>query len=183
VIVGLLSHRDFIDPSGDMRLVGEVRNETEFSLDRISVRVMFYNPWGTVSRIVTGPALVDLIRPGQTAPFALSFSEPVGWERYAVRVTAKPAWREPTAELEIAEYHTFGLETGIFHVAGTVVNVGGRTVERARVVVTLYDPWGTVVNARFAHTDRLPVGGEATFDCAFVYYELAEKVAVQVEPD
>lgn len=84
--------------------------------------------------------------------------------------------------LEVTEYTTLGLEIGIFHVAGTVTNTGDRTVERARVVVTLYDPWGTVLSAGFACTDRIPSGGKAAFDCRFVNYELVGAVAVQVEP-
>jgi len=181
--MGLLSHRDFIDPLGDMRVVGEVRNETESNLDHISIRIMFYNRWGTVIRVVTGAALMDVLGPRQMTPFTLTLSEPRGWEHYAIRVTAEPTWRELPSGLEIAEYRTFGLETGILHVAGTVVNTGERTVQRAKVVVALYDPWGTVVNAGFAYADRIPAGGKATFDCSFVYYELVETVAVQVEPD
>lgn len=49
-------------------------------------------------------------------------------------------------------------------------------------MVTLYDPWGTVLNAGFACTDPIPSGGKAAFDCRFVNYELVEAVAVQVEP-
>ena len=60
---------------------------------------------------------------------------------------------------------------------------GARTIQRAQVVVTLYDPWGTVVNAGFAYTESLSPGGEAAFDCQFAEYTLMESVAVQAEPD
>jgi hypothetical protein len=183
VVMGLLSHSDFVDPLGDIHVVGEVRNETDTNLDHISVRVMFYNHWGTVSKIVDGPALMDVIGPRQLTPFGLTFPEPVAWESYTIRVTAQPTKREPVTALQIAEHRTYGAETGILHVAGTVVNDGEQTVQRAQVVVTLYDPWGTVVNAGFAYTEAISPGEEAAFDCQFAEYALMETVAVQVEAD
>ena len=166
-----------------MHVVGEVRNETESNLDHIYVRVLFYNRWGTMIRVITGRALISVIGPRQLTPFALSFPEPGGWVSYAIRATAEPTRRKLSTALEITGYQTSGLETGIFHVSGTVHNSSTQPVDRAKVVVTLYDPWGTVVNAGSAHTDRIPAGGEASFDRRFAYYELVETVAVQVEPD
>jgi len=183
VVMGLLSHSDFVDLLGDMHVVGEVRNETDTNLDHISVRVMFYNHWGTVSKIVDGPALMDVIGPRQLTPFALAFPEPAAWESYTIRVTAQSTEREPATALQIAEYRTYGAETGILHVAGTVLNEGEQTVRRAQVVVTLYDPWGTVVNVGFAYTEAISPGKEAAFDCQFAEYALIETVAVQVELD
>jgi hypothetical protein len=183
VVMGLLSHSDYVDLLGDMHVVGEVRNETDTNLDHISVRVMFYNRWGTVAQVIDGPALMDVIGPRQVTPFALAFAEPAAWDSYTIRVTAQPTEREPETTLRIAEHDTYGVETGILHVAGTVVNEGERTVRRAHVVVTLYDPWGTVVNAGFAYTQAISPGGEAAFDCQFAEYALMETVAVQVEPD
>jgi hypothetical protein len=181
--MGLLSHQDYIDLLGDIRIVGEARNETGAHLEQISARIMFYNRWGTVMRILNVPALLEAVAPGQSVPFALSLPEPVGWERYTVRVTAQQALRDIPTGLEIAGYHMEGLDTGILHVKGIVVNRGDRTVERARVVVTLHDPWDTVVNAGFTYTEHIPAGGEAAFDCQFVDYDLVESVAVQVEAE
>ncbi len=182
VVMGLLSHRDFIDPLGDMHVVGEVRNETEDNLDNVLVRVMFYNRWGGIMRTITAPALGDVVAPKEQVPFALSFPEPRGWDRYTIRVTARPTMRQPSAYLSVVEYHTYGLDTGILHVVGRVVNRGERSIPAARVVVTLYDPWGNVVNAGFAYTEHIPPGGEAEFDCSFTTYELVDSVAVRVEP-
>ena len=183
VVMGLLSHSDFVDVVGDVHVVGEVRNETEGNLDRISVRIMFYNQWGTVSKIVDGPALMDVLGPRQVTPFVLAFPKPLAWESFTIRVTAQPSADEPVTSLRVTEYSTAGIETGILHVTGTVANEGDKTIQRAQVVVTLYDPWGTVVNAGFANTDPLSPGGEATFDCQFTEYTLMETIAVQVEPD
>jgi len=60
VVLGLLSDHDFIDPLGDIHVVGEVRNETGSNLDRISVRIMFCNRWDAVSRFTKGSALMDV---------------------------------------------------------------------------------------------------------------------------
>ncbi len=183
VVMGLLSHRDFIGLAGDMHIVGQVRNETAANLDHISVRILFYNRWGTVMRIVDGPALLDVIGPQQTTPFALVFANEWGWDHYTIRVTAQPTLRKLPIGLIVVEYRTFGFQSGILHVAGRIRNDGDQAVERAQVVVTLYDPWGTVVNAGFAYTGRIPAGQEAEFDCQFGEYDLTETVDVQVEPD
>jgi hypothetical protein len=182
VVLGLLSHQDYIDLSGELRIVGEARNESSANLDHVSARIMFYNRWGTVMRIVHVPALLDVVDPGQLVPFVVSLAEPAGWERYTVRVTAQQTLRQTASGLQIAAHQTEGLHSGILHVTGTVANRGDGAMPRAKVVVTLYDPWGTVVNAGYAYTERIPAGGEAAFDCQFVDYELVEEVAVQVEP-
>jgi len=181
--MGLLSYREFIGVSGDMYVVGEARNETAHNLDHVSARIMFYNRWGTVMRIVEGPALIDVVGPQQLAPLALSFREPPGWDRYTIRVTARPTLRPLPAGLNVLAYQAWGFQSGIFHVTGRVRNDGERAVERTRVIVTLYDPWGTVVNVGLDYTNGIPPGQEAGFDCQFTDYELAETVAVQVEPD
>jgi hypothetical protein len=181
--MGLLSHRDFIGLSGNMHVVGQVRNETGDNLDHISVRVMFYNRWGTVMRIIDGPALMDVIGPQQLTPFSLSFPIPSGWDRYTIRVTAEPTLRKLPEGLTVVDYQTSGWQTGILHVTGRVRNDGNQAVDRAQVVVTLFDPWGTIVNAGFSYTDRILAGQEEEFDCQFAEYELVESVTVQVEPD
>ncbi|MBN1935341.1 MAG: fibronectin type III domain-containing protein [Anaerolineae bacterium] len=183
VVMGLLSYHDFVGLSGDMHIVGEVRNETGGNLDHIAVRVMFYNRWGTVMRVVQGPALMDVIGPQQIAPFALITANEWGWERYTIRVTAQPTLRKLPKGLIVVEYRAAGFQSGILHVTGTVRNDGDATVNRAQVVVTLYDPWGTVVNAGFCYTPRILPGTEAPFDCQFGEYDLAEEISVQVEPD
>ena len=183
MIMGLLSYRDFIGLSGNMHVVGQVRNETDGNLDHVSVRLMFYNRWGTMMRIVDGPALLDVIGPQQLTPFSLSFPIPSGWDRYTIRVTAVPTLRKLPEGLIVVEYHTSGLQSGILHVTGRVRNDGTQVVDRAQVVVTLLDPWGTIVNAGFSYTDRIPAGQEGEFDCQFAEYELVESVIVQVEPD
>ncbi len=183
VIMGLLSYRTFIGLSGDLHIVGEARNETGGNLDRITVRVIFYNRWGTVMRIVEGLALMDVVGPQQTTPFALIAANEWGLERYTIRVTAQPTLRKLPKGLIVVEYRASGFQSGILHVTGTVRNDGDETVNRAQVVVTLYDPWGTVVNAGFCYTPRLLPGTEAGFDCQFGEYDLTESIAVQVEPD
>gem|GEM_PF-6619292 len=183
VVLGLLSYHDFIGRSGNLHIVGEARNETAGNLDHITVRVVFYNRWGTVMRVVEGPALMDVIGPQQITPFALIMPNEWGWQRYTIRVTAQPTLRRLPKGLIVVEYQVTGFQTGILHVTGKVRNDGEEAVNRAQVVVTLYDPWGTVVNAGFCYTPRIPAGTEAEFDCQFGEYDLAETVAVQVEPD
>ncbi len=181
VIMGLLSQRSFIDVLGDLYIVGEARNETNSNVDHVVVRAMFYNRWGTVIHIISTPALLDVVGPQQLTPFVLRGPARKDWEYYTVRVTAEPTLRRLTAGLAVVEYHTFGIQSGFYHVAGRVRNDGEQAIERVRVVVTLYDPWGTVVNAGYVYTDRVSAGGEATFDCQFTYYELVESIAIQVE--
>lgn len=183
VVLGLLSYHDFVGLSGDLHIVGEARNETTGNVDHITVRVVFYNRWGTVMRVVEGPALMDVIGPQQITPFALIAPNEWGWQRYTIRVTAQPTLRKLPKGLIVVKYQATGFQTGILHVTGTVRNDGEDAVNRAQVVVTLYDPWGTVVNAGFCYTPRIPAGAEAEFDCQFGEYDLATSVAVQVEPD
>jgi hypothetical protein len=183
VVMGLLSHRDFIGLSGNMHVVGQVRNETKGNLDRVSVRVMFYNQWGTVMEIIDGPALMDVIGPQQLTPFSLSFPMSGGWERYTIRVTARPTLRTLPEGIIVTEQQLTGLQSGILHVTGRVRNDGQQGVDRVQVVVTLLDPWGTIVNAGFCYTERIPAGQEGAFDCQFAEYELVESAVVQVELD
>jgi hypothetical protein len=73
-------------------------------------------------------------------------------------------------------------ENGLYRVVGTLKNDGLTTAYYVSVVVSLYDSFGKISNAGFAHANpsRIPPGTAASFDCPFEHFPYLAEHVVQV---
>ena len=174
VVLGLLSSNDFIDDvDGKTKIIGEVRNDNSVAVSDAVVTISFYGAEGQIGRELSAPAIQSALGPGERSPFELTTLAPAGAENYSLRSTANPSTSPmETSQLQVVNTRRFEDSTGFFHVSGTVKNAGKRKVNHPRVVVTLYDRRGRVINVGFAYPEpsTLPSLGEGEFDVAFTYY-------------
>jgi hypothetical protein len=182
VVLGLMGTNDYTDDLGSLHIVGEVHNDMIYNVDQIRVRITFYDGAGGVLETITAPALLDLMVPGQAAPFVIVWENPGEWRRYSVRATARRTTERPPEGLTVLHSYARLDDAGLYHVVGTIRNDGLTTANYMRAVVTLYDSFGKVSNAGFAHTEpsRIPPGNIASFDCAFEYFPYQAEHLVQI---
>lgn len=182
VILGLMGTNDYTDDLGSLHIVGEVHNDMIHNVDQIRARITFYDGTGGVLETITAPALLDLMVPGQAAPFVIVWDNPGEWRRYSVRATARRTTERPAEGLTVLHSYARLDEAGLYHVVGTIRNDGLTTANYMRAVVTLYDSFGKVSNAGFAHTEpsRIPPGTIASFDCPFEYFPYQAEHLVQI---
>jgi hypothetical protein len=182
VILGLMGTNDYVDDLGTLHIVGEVHNDMAHNVDQIRVHLTFYDDAGGVLEAITGSALLDLMGPGQRAPFVIVWENPGDWKRYSLRATARATTERPSEGITVLHSYARMDEVGLYHVVGTIRNDGLTTEDYMRAVVSLYDSFGKISNAGFAFTEpsRIPPGTIASFDCPFDYYPYQAEHVVQI---
>jgi hypothetical protein len=174
IILGLLSAADYADDvENTLTIVGEVRNDSHLDVGQAIVTATFYDTDGQVIGEVSGSTLLQTLAPGIRSPFMISLPHPAGLANYSLRATGRPIPLTTTPpELNVVNTRRFEDAAGFYHVAGVVENQSRQRVEQARVIVTLYDRGGRVINVAFAYPQpsSLSPRDRADFDVTFVYY-------------
>jgi hypothetical protein len=182
VILGLMGTNDYLDDLGNLHVVGEVHNDMPHNVDQIRVRITFYDEGGNVLEETTSSTLLDLLTPGQRAPFVIFWEDPGDWKRYSLRATGRATTDRPEEGLIVVHSYARLDDVGLYHVVGTIRNDGTATTYYVKVVVSLYDPLGKVSNASFTYIEpsRIAPGMTASFDCSFEYYPYRADHLVQI---
>ncbi len=174
IILGMLSATDYADEvDGTLTIVGEVRNDSALDVGETAVIATFYGADGQVIGEVGGPTLLSTLTPGIRSPFILTLQRPAGVANYSLRATGRPVTLAAVdGELVVVNTRRFEDTAGFYHIAGVVQNRETQKVEQARVIVTLYDRGGRVINVGFAYPQpaALAPGDRADFDVTFTYY-------------
>lgn len=174
IILGLLSAADYGNDVDDtLTIVGEVRNDSHLDVGHTTVTAIFYGAEDQVVGEVSGPTMLRTLVPGMRSPFIMTLPRPAGVANYSLRATGRPITLTDTnAKLTVVTTRRFEDTSGFYHVAGVIENQGDRRAEQARVIVTLYDRAGRVVNVGFAYPQpsSLSPGARADFDVTFTYY-------------
>ena len=174
IILGMLSATDYADEvDGTLTIVGEVRNDSALDVGETAVTATFYGADGQVIGEVGGPTLLPALTPGIRSPFILTLPRPAGVANYSLRATGRPVTLATDGgELVVVNTRRFEDTAGFYHIAGVVQNRETQKVEQARIIVTLYDRGGRVINVGFAYPQpsALAPGDRADFDVTFTYY-------------
>lgn len=174
VILGLLSSTDYTsEVDNTLTIVGEVRNDSHLDVGETAVAATLYGNDGQPIDEVTGATLLSALTPGVRSPFAITVPDPSRVANYSLRATGRPITLVAgDGQLTVITTRRFEDPAGFYHVAGVVENPGDGHVEQARVIVTLYDRGGRVVNVGFAYPQppSMSAGERADFDVAFTYY-------------
>jgi hypothetical protein len=186
VILGMLSVTDYADDvDGTLTIVGEVRNDSPLDVGETTVTATFYGADGQEIGEISGSTLLQALAPGVRSPFIITLPRPAGVANYSLRATGRPVTPATTdGELVVVNTRRFEDTTGFYHVAGVIENRGARRIEQVRVIVTLYDRGGRVVNVGFAYPQpsALSPRDRADFDVAFTYYpKVFSHAAIAVE--
>ena len=174
IILGMLSATDYADEvDGTLTIVGEVRNDSALDVGETAIIATFYGADGQVIGEVGGPTLLATLTPGIRSPFILTLPRPAGVANYSLRATGRPVTLAAAdGGLVVVNTRRFEDTTGFYHIAGVVQNRETQRVEQARVIVTLYDRGGRVINVGFGYPQpsALAPGDRADFDVTFTYY-------------
>lgn len=155
-------------PLGGLWCFGEVNNTTGVDLEQAAVTVSLLDANGKVLAQAQEQAQVELIGPGDRAPFALRFTAPpVSFASYlagpwlGIRGYVGTYYRD----LEIRNTVGAGERYAAYTVSGVVANTGPEDAIGVVVTVTLYDALGRVIGTRRGPPEHNVIlrGGETTF--------------------
>lgn len=153
---------------GGLWLLGEVQNPGAESLEQVRVGVTLLDESGQQIGQAEGLVALDLVEPGQRAPFAITFGEAQGrFAQYRVYIAhAVPAYLGSYyRDLEVNNLQSDGERYASYTVTGVVKNTGPEESVEVQVVLTAYDPLGRVVAMRKVTPEYnvVPLGGETPF--------------------
>jgi LysM repeat protein len=154
---------------GGLWSMGEIRNTSGMDLEQAAVSVMLLDSQGKPLAEETVPVQVDLIGPGEFAPFAVRFREPPReFSTYLVTpVTGIPGYTGAYyRDLAAVDTAGQGERYSTYTVSGDVSNVGPEDAVDVVVTATIYDALGRVIGTRRAAPEHnvIPRGGRTKFE-------------------
>ncbi len=166
---------------GDLEFFGEVQNTGQTDASDVKVTVTLLNADGTVVSTDTGSALLALLRPGESAPFRVSFfRDPGPFAKFEAVVQAELASTYVQSSIhttfEVTRERVRESDKGALSIVCEAVNTGALPAELIEAVVTAYGAGGQVVGvgSNFAEQSSVLPGGLATFS---VDLDVVEPVA------
>lgn len=185
LLLGLISDASFTDEFNILSVVGEVRNDSNLDVGDITIVVTFYDAAGSFISETSGHTMLKTLVPGARSPFLLNLSSPPGMSNYSIKAVGRPVPPQLNPQISVIKSSKFEDEIGFYHVTGVIKNTGSVIVSRAKVIVTLYNRGGGVVNVNFAYPvpAQLKPGDTASFDVAFTYFPKVLNNAIVVVND
>ncbi len=172
LLLGLMSDTSYTDAFNTLNVMGEVRNDSNVDVGDLAVTVSFYNAAGSFINEATTRTMVKNLAPGERAPFILSLPRPAEMSNYSIKAVGRPVPTQLGPQIAVINSTAYEDDTGFYHVRGAVQNKGSVAVSRPKVVVTLYNRGGGIVNVGFTYPvpARLEPTQRATFDVVFTYF-------------
>jgi len=178
-VIGFNGYLAWTDRSGVFHLTGEAVNTTPYPLEAVRLSGVLFDAQGR--RLAEQPDIlsVDVLRPGQGAPFDLRFEG--GQPAAAVRYELQAAGREADYALrasygpenfavanDTAEYSA----QGHLVVQGELANIGPSIAEAVKVVVAIWDGEGHVVGAETVFVSKSQLVPQEATSFEVPFYEL-----------
>ena len=163
----MLSHSAYVDTTGFLHVVGEVRNNQPKEVVKVQVTVKLLDLRGSVLASASTFAYGSALNPGTTSPFEVLFLSELfaGIPNYRLESVWEKTEEVFKAQIQIEDSAIQRVSDGLSLVTGTVRNVGVDIVEPGVVIGSLYDEAGTIVAAALGLVDAalLAPGESATF--------------------
>lgn len=154
-------------PLGEVSALGEVHNVSGTDLERVLVQITLFDGQDRPLSSASAYSALDVLAPGQRAPFVLHFPEVSRFATYQAEVlSAVPAYLGSIhRDLEPRGVAGEALPRSPLRLTGRIMNVGPEEAVGVVVVATAYDPLGRVVGMRSAVPQHNVVarGGETGF--------------------
>jgi hypothetical protein len=164
--------------AGGFVIVGQVINNTHIPLEFVRVQAQLYDAQDNVLGLQDVFVSSDRMAPGQTAPFALIFTEglPPGTVRYDLDASAQ--FSDPGQEnfygpenFGVASQSGFD-QSGALVINGQVRNEGSQTAILVKVIVTILDSQGKVVGTATTLVDQQQLGTSETSGFLLTFNEI-----------
>jgi len=165
----LPNHSSFIFGGGSfLRIVGEVKNETNSSIQHIHVSVRVLNGQQVVETSST-PVTLDVLTAGDKTCFNVVLGKPTAWTSYQIDVVDYQAASNPPPNLALFDIISSRYPIDTYRVIGRAQNGSDATVNLVEPIATLYNAAGTVLDCSYidVNTVDLAPGQVSSFGMLF----------------
>jgi hypothetical protein len=129
-------------------LVGEVRNDTATNVNSVIVEATYLDELNNVLGSASASSEHQALIPGQISPFLIFGAYPTGLFTYTLTVSASPTEAVPVPPLSVLSMRELPVAPHGLSLVGEVSNTLAITVTNAKLIVTLYDALGQVINVQ-----------------------------------
>lgn len=147
------------DSIGSLWFVGELENTGDVDLASVEVIVSLKSGDGTLAAVDSSYAGLDVVYPGEVAPFSVLFflETPTEWADYEINIQTEAAssfdYATSYRDLEIVDSSGKAGEFAAYQIVGQIQNTGEQDAEFVEITVTLYDAGGNVVGVDSSYTE------------------------------
>ncbi|MEO9295918.1 MAG: FxLYD domain-containing protein [Nitrososphaera sp.] len=150
--VAVLATGKYVDEQGDTILAGEIQNVSNQTLSMVAVNILFFDK-NAVFREDQVYTTMAALTPGGTSGFSLPLRQDLLDKEYSVRITSFDTIDPPEKVLRLAVEPRAG-QDGYGEVVGSVTNNSSdRNATQVKIVCTIYDAGGMLVDSIFGYTD------------------------------
>ena len=178
-VIGFNGYMAWTDQDGVFHLTGEAINTTPNPLEAIRLSGVLYDAQGR--RLAEQPDIltVDVLGPGQGAPFDLRFEggKPTTAVRYELNVAAREA--DSYALQNFYGPDNFAVANdeadyvgGTLVVRGDLANIGPRVAQRVKVIVAIWDDQGHVVAAETLFVNKTQLVPQEAVQFEVPFYQI-----------
>jgi hypothetical protein len=155
----LILSSSVITDFGSTYVVGEVRNDLPSVVESVQVLARFYDASGRL--IDTGSANAELsqLRPGEKSPFRLSVTDDESVVQRIANYNLTVDWDVVSGDAKPAALRIIEGEQRIngtdetYEILGEVVNMGSDDTTSVKVVATLYDEIGKIIDTAYTYSE------------------------------
>ncbi|MBN1563794.1 MAG: hypothetical protein JXA10_08140 [Anaerolineae bacterium] len=159
-VIGFNGYYAWTDQDGVFHITGEAVNTTPNDLEAVRLSGVLYDAQGRRLAEQSDILSMDVLGPGQGAPFDLRFEggKPTSTVRYELNVAAREA-EYARQTFYGADNFTIANEEAIYMqdtlvVRGELANTGNQMAEAVKVIVAIWDDQGRVVAAETLYVSK-----------------------------
>ena len=161
----------YVDETKVMRILGEIRNESETAVRNVLIKASFYDIEGNLLDEFQRAPELRVINPGESSPFEILYSDQktvnmiTNYTMSAIGQTTEPKEKR----LKIISSNSRLDLLGVYYINAAARNEGQETANNAIMIATLYDSDGRVIAIGRALAEAGPgssnvtAGSEAPF--------------------
>jgi len=169
--LAIVGQSRYTTETGAVHVVGLVLNGGNRNVHRVQIGGRFYDQGDHLVLQAVTDAYVDILRPGETAPFCLAFEQlPSGLDDYVLEAEGYETAEEPFLGIEFIQYAA-GLresptdDTQSLAIIGELTNINSQPAGHVQVSCAVLDASGNIVDAGMtsAYGDVLEPGDVIPF--------------------
>ncbi len=180
------NYAHYVDNSGHLRIVGEVRNHTPGHLRSVRITAKLFREDGYLLDSEVGHTKLNKLPPGDRTCFDVLFwDQPANWSYYDFQINFRHGGAPLPNLNTLGEAGSQDPASGWYIIAGQIRNDHGTRVEYVKPVGTLYDAGGAVVDCQFTFVDTVHLENGQTSDFELTFrkrgYDQVRSYRLQVD--
>jgi hypothetical protein len=179
------NHSSFTTANNILHVVGEVQNNTIFTLRSVRITANFYNKSNQYLESHSELTFMNDLPPGAKTCFDLALDTPEGWTYYQFDPVTYQTDGEPLPKLTTFNVSsTYNSQTKDYRIAGYVRNDENVRVSEVRTIGTVYNLTGKVIGCNFHQViGALDPGDDSLFEIYYRERDYIDAASYRVQVD